>query len=101
MKKRRLVAAVFATALTSLALAAGPAFGAAGGLGRLRPTVGTAAAFDVSPALRDMPMLAPGSSQHTWWSSVPRDRRLVGRATRAAHDTNAALPSQVAHPHSM
>jgi hypothetical protein len=101
MRKRRLVAAVFATALTSLALAAGPAFAGSGGLGPLRPTVGTAAAFDVSPALRDIPTLAPGSSQHTWRSSVPRDRSLVGRVTRAAHEPDGALQSQVAAPSAM
>jgi hypothetical protein len=95
MTKRRLVAAVFATALTNLAFAAGPALAGSGGLGPLRPTVGTAVAFDVSPALRDMPMLAPGSTQQAWGSSVPRDRSLVGRVASAAHQRDQALQTEM------
>src|SRR6266540_3053974 len=95
MTKHRLVAAVFATALTTLALAAGPALAGSEGLGPLRPTVGTAVAFDVSPALRDMPMLAPGSTQQTWKGSVPRDRSLVGQVAGAAHQRDGALQTEM------
>ena len=87
MTKPRLVAAVFA---------AGPARASSGGLGPLRPTVGSAVAFDVSPALRDMPMLAaPGSIQQARGSSAPRDRSLVGRVANAAHERDGALQTQM------
>src|SRR5438034_1298241 len=96
MTKPRLVAAVFAAALTTLVFAAGPALASSGGLGPLRPTVGSAVAFDVSPALRDMPMLAaPGSIQQARGSSAPRDRGLVGRVANAAHERDGALQTQM------
>jgi hypothetical protein len=95
MTKRRFVAAVFATAVTALAFAAGPAVAGSGGLGPQRPTVGTAAAFDVSPALRDMPMLVAGSTQQTWKGSVPRDRSLVGRVASAAHQRDGAVQTEM------
>jgi hypothetical protein len=94
MTRRRLVAAVFAAALTTLAFEAGPAIAGSGGLGPLRPTVGTAVAFDVSPALRDMPMLTPGSTQQGWRSSAPRDRSLVGRVASPVHERDGALQTQ-------
>jgi hypothetical protein len=95
MTRRRLVAAVFAAALTTLAFEAGPAIAGSGGLGPLRPTVGTAVAFDVSPALRDMPMLTPGSTQQGWRSSAPRDRSLVGRVASPVHERDGALQTQM------
>src|SRR4029450_11272284 len=95
MTKRRLVAAVFATALTTLAFAAGPALAGSGGLGPLRPTVGTADAFDVSPGRRDMAAGAPGSTQQAWGSSVPRDRSLVGRVASATHQRDGALQTEL------
>jgi hypothetical protein len=95
MTKRQLVAALFAMALTNLAFAAGPALAGSGGLGPLRPTVGTAVAFDVSPALRDMPMLAPGSARQAWRSGAPGDRSLVGRVASPAHEHDGALQTQM------
>jgi hypothetical protein len=95
MTRRRLVAAVFAAALTTLAFEAGPAIAGSGGLGPLRPTVGTAVAFDVSPALRDMPMLTPGSTQQGWRSSAPRDRSLLGRVASPVHERDGALRTQM------
>ena len=92
MTKPRLVAAVFAAALTTLVFAAGPALASSGGLGPLRPTVGSAVAFDVSPALRDMPMLAaPGSIQQARGSSAPRDRSLVTISALIANGQTAQL----------
>jgi hypothetical protein len=95
MTKRRLVAAVFAAALTTLAFAAGPALAGSGELGPLRPTVGTAVAFDVSPALRDIPTLI-GSTQQCCWTRAPWDRSLVGRVANTAHERDGALQSQFA-----
>ena len=100
MTRRRLVAAVFAAALTTLAFEAGPAIAGSGGLGPLRPTVGTAVAFDVSPALRAMPMLTPGSTQQDWRSSAPTDRSLVGQVANPAHQRDGAL-QKAASPNAM
>jgi hypothetical protein len=100
MTKRQTVAAVCASAVTTLALAAQPAFAGSGGLGPLRPTVRTAVAFDVSPALRDMPMLVPGSTQRAWMPQVRRDRSLVGPVANPAHERDRVLQGQMS-PSSM
>jgi hypothetical protein len=42
-----------------------------------------------------MPMLAPGSTQQAWGSSVPRDRSLVGRVASAAHQRDGALQTEI------
>ncbi len=101
MRRGRLVAAVLGMAALSLGLAAGPAFASSGGLGQVRPTVGTAVAFDKSPALRDMPMLAPGSTQVPfWWNWATTDRSLVGAVPNLAHQRDGALQGRMS-PNSM
>ncbi len=92
MRKNKLAAALFTAALATLALAAGVANAASGGPGPLRPTVGTAVAFDTSPALRDMPMIAPGGGAQTgFMRQVPTDRSLVGRVALGKHQPDGAL----------
>jgi hypothetical protein len=97
---RRLAAALVAATAVTLVLAAGSAFAAAGGIGPLQPKVGTAAAFDVSPALRDMPMIAPGQGQQAWAKQMPTDRSLLGRVANRAHRPDGAL-QKAASPNAM
>src|SRR6266545_7094088 len=90
---RRIAAAVLAATVAALALAAGPAIaGSGGGLGPLRPTVGGAVAFDKSPALRDMPVIAPGGGAQAWFTSqMATDRSLVEPVANTKHQPDGAL----------
>ena len=90
---RRIAAAVLAATVAALALAAGPAIaGSGGGLGPLRPTVGGAVAFDKSPALRDMPVIAPGGgAQAGFMTQVATDRSLMGPVANKTHQRDGAL----------
>jgi hypothetical protein len=92
---RRLLAALIAATVAALVVAAGSAFAGAGGstgIAPLQPTIGTAAAFDKSPPLRDMRMIAPGAGQQQSWVRQPAtDRSLVGRVANTKHQTDGAL----------
>lgn len=97
MSKNKLAAALFTAALATLALTAGVANAASGGPGPLRPTVGTSVAFDKSPALRDMRMIAPGGeAQAGFIRQVPTDRALVGPVAAGKHQRDGALQNGTA-----
>ena len=79
---RRLAAALGAVSVAMLVLATGTALAGSGGstgIAPLQPTVGTATAFDKSPALRDMEMIAPGGPAQPFSAPAKTDRSLVGR----------------------
>ena len=59
----------------------------------LQPTVGTATAFDKSPALRDMEMIAPGGPAQPFSAPAKTDRSLVGRVANTRHKPDGALQS--------
>jgi hypothetical protein len=88
---RRLAAALIATTVATLILAGSALAGSGSGIAPLRPTIGTAAAFDKSPPLRDMPVIAPGSRQQAWATQAATDRSLVGRVANTAHKPDGAL----------
>jgi len=93
----RRLAAVFLTAsVATLVLAAGSALaGTSGsnGIAPLRPTVGTAVAFDKSPALRDMRMIAPGANQQTFSRPATTDRSVIGPVADTGHQRDGAIQS--------
>jgi hypothetical protein len=98
---KRFSAAVLAVTAVMLVLAAGPAFaGTKGGIAPLRPTIGTAAAFDKSAPLRSMPMIAPGGSRQAFSSPAKTDRSLIGPVANTAHQRDGAL-QKVASPNAM
>ena len=70
------------------------------GIAPLQPHVGTAAAFDKSQPLRDMPLLAPGMTRQGWETSMPTDRSLVGQVANPAHQRDEAL-QKAASPNAM
>src|SRR6266540_4463665 len=91
---RRFTAALLAATVATLVLAAGSALAGTGGstgIAPLRPTVGTAVAFDRSPALRDMQMIAPGAGQQSGAKQMATDRSLVGSVPDAGHQRDGAL----------
>ena len=67
--------------------------GGSTGIAPLQPTIGTAAAFDKSPPLRDMRMIAPGGQQQSWVRPMATDRSLVGRVANTKHQPDGALQS--------
>ncbi len=92
---RRLVAALMAATVATLVLAAGSALAGTGGstgIAPLRPTIGTAAAFDKSPPLRSMPMIAPGGPQ-AFGVTAKTDRSLTGPVANMTHQRDGALQS--------
>src|SRR5947207_983605 len=93
---RRVAAALVVATVAMLVFAAGPALAGAGGstgIGPLRPTIGTARAFDKSAPLRDMRMIPPGAGQQSWGSQAATDRSLVGRVANSKHQADGALQS--------
>ena len=93
---RRLAAALGAASVAMLVLATGTAFAGSGGstgIAPLQPTVGTAAAFDKSPPLRDMQMIAPGGTAQPFSAPAKTDRSLVGRVANNKHQPDGALQS--------
>jgi hypothetical protein len=94
---RRLAATLAAAIVATLVVAAGSAFAGSGGstgIGPLQPTIGTAAAFDKSPPLRDMRMIAPGAGQQaSWVRQMATDRSLLGRVANPKHQADGALQS--------
>jgi len=100
---RRLAAAFLAATVATLVLAAGSALAGTGGstgIAPLRPTIGTAVAFDKSPPLRNMRMIAPGAGQQAWVKQMATDRSLVGRVANTTHQRDGALQNGAA-PNSM
>ena len=93
---RRLAAALGAVSVAMLVLATGTALAGSGGstgIAPLQPTVGTATAFDKSPALRDMEMIAPGGPAQPFSAPAKTDRSLVGRVANTRHKPDGALQS--------
>jgi hypothetical protein len=83
-----------AATVTALAFTAGSALAGSGGstgIAPLRPTIGTAVAFDKSAPLRDMRMIAPGARRPAWVKQAPTDRSLLGRVANNAHRPDGAL----------
>ena len=96
---RRLAAALGAASVAMLVLATGTAFAGSGGstgIAPLQPTVGTAAAFDKSPPLRDMQMIAPGGTAQPFSAPAKTDRSLVGRVANNKHQPDGALANDLA-----
>ena len=93
---RRLAAALGAATVAMLVLATGTALAGSGGstgIAPLQPTVGTATAFDKSPPLRDMEMIAPGGTAQPFSAPAKTDRSLVGRVANTRHKPDGALQS--------
>ena len=93
---RRLAAALGAATVATLVLATGTALAGSGGstgIAPLQPTVGTAAAFDKSPPLRDMEMIAPGGTAQPFSAPAKTDRSLVGPVANTRHKPDGALQS--------
>lgn len=98
---RRIAAALLAATAAMLVLAGSAIAGTSStGIAPLQPHVGTAAAFDKSQPLRDMPMLAPGTTRQEWVKSMPTDRSLVGQVANPAHQRDGAL-QKAASPNAM
>jgi len=78
-----------------LALGAGSALAGSGGTGiaPLQPKVGKAVAFDKSPALRDMQMIAPGGGAQPFSAPAKTDRSVVGTVANTKHQADGALQS--------
>ena len=95
---RRFAAALVAATAATLAFAAGSAL-AGNGIPPLKPTVGTAAAFDKSAPLRSMPMIAPGGPQ-AFGAPAKTDRSLIGPDANTRHQRDGAL-QKVASPNAM
>ena len=93
---RRLAAALGAASVATLVLATGTALAGSGGstgIAPLQPTVGTATAFDKSPPLRDMEMIAPGGTAQPFSAPAKTDRSLVGPVANTKHQADGALQS--------
>jgi hypothetical protein len=98
---RRIAAALLAATAAMLALAGSAIAGTSStGIAPLQPHVGTAAAFDKSRPLRDMPILASGTTRQEWVKSMPTDRSLVGQVPNPAHQGDGAL-QKAASPNAM
>jgi hypothetical protein len=98
---RRIAAALSAATAATLVLAGSAIAGTSStGIAPLQPHVGTAAAFDTSQPLRDMPMLAPGATRQGWVKSMPTDRSLLGQVANPAHERDGAL-QEAASPNAM
>jgi hypothetical protein len=99
---RRFAAALLAATAVTLVLAAGSALAGTGsGIAPLKPTIGTAAAFDKSPPLRSMPVIATGGPQQPFSSPAKTDRSLIGPVANTGHQHDGALqnvPSTTAMP---
>jgi hypothetical protein len=94
---RRLAAALVAATAATLVVAAGSAFAGSGstGIAPLQPKVGTAVAFDKSPPLRDMEMIAPGGSAQPFSAPAKTDRSLLGPVANNKYHPDGALQSGV------
>jgi hypothetical protein len=88
---RRLAAALIAPTVVTLILAGSALAGSGSGIAPLRPTIGTAVAFDKSRPLRDMPVIAPGSREQAWVQPAATDPSLVGHVAGTAHRPDGAL----------
>src|SRR5688500_5050004 len=91
MKRRGIAGAFVLGAFVAAAVAAGPA-SAAGGIGPLQPTVGTAAAADTSLPLRSMqPIVRPADFAETIKPTRPQ-----GPVGDERHDVDGALQTTAA-----
>ena len=90
---KRLASGFGVVTVATLVLAGTALAGTGGstGIAPLQPTIGTAAAFDKSPPLRDMRMIAPGAQQQSWVRPMATDRSLVGRVANTKHQPDGAL----------
>jgi len=95
---RRFAAALAAATVATLAFAAGSAL-AGNGIPPLKPTVGTAVAFDKSAPLRSMPMIAPGTEQ-PFTRAAKTDRSLTSPVATTGHQRDGALQNSPS-PNSM
>jgi hypothetical protein len=94
MSKSRLAAMFFVAAFGVLAFTAGPATAGTGGIAPLRAHVIKPAAFDVSPPLREMPMIAPGSRDSQ--GQLGKTERGAGPVGNKAHGEDGALQAEAA-----
>ena len=90
---KRLASGFGVVTVATLVLAGTALAGTGGstGIAPLQPTIGTAAAFDKSPPLRNMRMIAPGARQRSWVRPMATDRSLVGRVANTKHQADGAL----------
>jgi hypothetical protein len=98
---KRLIGALVAAMAVTLVLTASALAGTSRstGIAPLKPTIGTAAAFDKSPPLRSMPMIAPEGPQ-AFSSPAKTDRSLIGPVANNSHQRDGALQN-VASPNAM